>query len=156
MLDNSKKYSFMVKCKTDYIEDTDCYWSAGESYECQTDDFITFEIETNLNTVGLVGKGYLCNDFDEYFETSFRINELPFPSQWLSPELRDSIFREVWAENVKEDVIAHAKDIGVSLSDEDMNAMADDIAYRYVYEGEYDCNCDYWSNLESHINQYPT
>lgn len=142
------KHVFEVTCIQDYIEDGECYWSEGNKYICKTNDFITFEINTNLDTVGLVGKNYLCDNFDEYFETSFRITELPCPAKWLSEKLRDEIYRDVWKEHVKEDILTHAEDIDEDIDDEDAEMLAE----RYVYEGDYDCNLDYWANIENLID----
>jgi len=143
----SKIYEFEVTCKEDYVEDAECYWSKGKSYHCQTKNFKTFEIDTNVNTVGCVGEGYLCNDFHEYFETDFRIKSLPFGIEWFSDELRDAIYRNVWKEHVMEDIEAHAEDIDVELSNDEIEVLAE----RYVYEGDYDCNLDYWQNIENLI-----
>lgn len=60
---------------------------------------------------------------------------------------RDKIYREVWKEHVMEDIRSHAEDMEVELSNDDI----DDIAERYVYNGDYECNLSYWQNIENLI-----
>ena len=64
-------------------------------------------------------------------------------------QYRDSVYREVWAEHVKEDAAARAKDTGIEIDNEGLSM----VAYRYV-QGDYDCNLDYWSNLDNLIWEY--
>ena len=61
---------YTVRCKKDYVEDGDCYWSEGKEYKCTETDNGTYEIETNFGGTGAVGNDYLVDDFDEYFEKS--------------------------------------------------------------------------------------
>lgn len=56
-----------VRCKQDYVEGDECYWTAGREYECKMRDG-NYEIETNLGNIGVVGEGYVLDNFDEYFE----------------------------------------------------------------------------------------
>ena len=144
-------YNFEVTCINDYMEDDEVgeIWSAGQTYKCSTKDFKTFEIDTNQNTIGIIGPGYLLttDDFEEYFEVKTGI-DLDIPTQFLSYKTRDNIYREVWAEHVRQDVECFAKDNGLELSDEDIS----DIADLYVYNGKYDCNLSYWENIQSLIN----
>lgn len=70
--------------------------------------------------------------------------------QNVSPEMKDALYRSVWHEHVQDDVRGHMEGTGYDLSDYDLSE--DEItliADRYVYEGEYDCNCSYWDNLEA-------
>ena len=72
-------------------------------------------------------------------------NELKKKVDALSPQERDDIYRYLWSEHVRSDVKAKLKEY------EDLKATEeeiDNIVYRYVYQGEYDCNKDYWANLE--------
>ena len=65
----------------------------------------------------------------------------------LNYDQKDFIYRSVWAEHVKEDVHSICEDEGydeVYTPD-----MAEKIAYRYVFEGDYDCNLSYWQNLKN-------
>lgn len=144
-------YNFEVTCINDYMEDDEVgeIWSAGQTYKCSTKDFKTFEIDTNQNTIGIIGPGYLLatDDFKEYFEVTTGI-DCPIPTEFLSYKSRDDIYRHVWKEHVAEDVRSHIEDTDVELSDDDI----DEIAEIYVYNGKYDCNLSYWQNLDNLIN----
>lgn len=54
-------------CIQTYVEDDNEYWTEGRVYEFSQNCDI-YEIETNLGGVGKVGKGYMCDRFEEYFE----------------------------------------------------------------------------------------
>jgi len=87
----------------------------------------------------------------------------------LKPYRKDELYRYLWVNHVKEDVrtvleedvrtvleedvraILEEYDVPY-LSDDDFDALIDDCANRFVYNGEYDCNTDYWSNLEALID----
>lgn len=65
----------------------------------------------------------------------------------LNYDQKDYIYRKVWAEHVSEDVHSLCKDEGydeVYTPD-----IAEQIAYRYAFEGDYDCNLSYWQNLKN-------
>ena len=65
----------------------------------------------------------------------------------LNYDQKDYIYRKVWAEHVSEDVRSLCKDEGydeVYTPD-----IAERIAYRYAFEGDYDCNLPYWQNLKN-------
>lgn len=79
--------------------------------------------------------------------TNFRTD---VPIEYLSETAKDAIYRQVWAEHVKEDVKARLRYRGIELTEDAVG----DIAYRYVYEGQYDCNFSYWDNLDNHIDRY--
>lgn len=63
--------------------------------------------------------------------------------------VKDQIYRHLWKQHVTEDVRAHMQDMGVELTEDEI----DFAAYRYVYEGNYDCNLSYWDNIENNINE---
>lgn len=72
----------------------------------------------------------------------------------LKPHRKDELYRYLWVNHVKEDVRTVLEEYGVPyLSDDDFETMIDDCANRFVYNGEYDCNTDYWSNLEALIDR---
>ena len=60
---------------------------------------------------------------------------------------KDAIYRAVWFERVAEDVESYAED-NYLLTDDIISGIAD----AFVYEGDYDCNLDYWTNIENLIN----
>ena len=61
----------------------------------------------------------------------------------------EAIYRKVWKKHVIEDVNSYLDGIGITLTDEDV----DKVAQMYVYEGDYDCNLSYWQNLENLIRE---
>ena len=52
----------------------------------------------------------------------------------LSAIEKDKIYRMVWAEHVTDDILSHAEDMGVEISKEDAEILAES----YVCDGEYD------------------
>lgn len=67
----------------------------------------------------------------------------------LSSYEQDRIYRYLWSQHVREDVISHAENIGIGLDD----GIIDTIVDRYVERGDYDCNLDYWTNIENLIEE---
>lgn len=147
-----KDYKFNVTCICDYMEDDETgeVWTKGRTYECQTSDFQTFKIRTNQNTTGIIGPGYLIEteEFDEYFETDFRL-DLTVPTKWLSYAIKNRIYDEIRKERVIEDIESYIKDEDIKLSDDEINSIAE----QYV-DGKYnDCNIAYWDNIHKLISQ---
>jgi len=67
----------------------------------------------------------------------------------LSSYEQDRIYRYLWSQHVREDIISHAENIGIGLDD----GIIDTIVDRYVERGDYDCNLDYWTNIENLIEE---
>ena len=67
----------------------------------------------------------------------------------LSSYEQDRIYRYLWSQRVREDVISHAENVGIRLDD----GIIDTIVDRYVERGDYDCNLDYWTNIENLIEE---
>lgn len=63
-------------------------------------------------------------------------------------KFKDDIYRQLWADAVEEDIKSYSKEIDINLTAEQIVAAAK----RYV-NGDYDCNLDYWSNIESVIRR---
>ena len=62
----------------------------------------------------------------------------------------DYIYRKLWANHLKEDIISRLKDnfSWLEYSDNDI----EECAKRYAFEGDYDdCNCTYWDNIDAII-----
>lgn len=61
----------------------------------------------------------------------------------------DYIYRKLWANHLKEDIISRIKDnfSWLEYSDNDI----EECAKRYAFEGDYDCNCTYWDNIDAII-----
>ncbi len=61
----------------------------------------------------------------------------------LSGSERDDIYRALWFDHVAEDVTNLLEENESEINDDIVSAIAE----RYVYDGDYDCNLDYWTNL---------
>lgn len=64
----------------------------------------------------------------------------------------DYIYRRLWANHVKEDVISRIKDDFTFLKYDDSDI--EECARRYVFDGDYDCNWTYWDNIDAIIYDY--
>lgn len=62
---------------------------------------------------------------------------------------KDDLYRYLWAEHVKEDVESFAENIDIDIDDD----IVEQVVYRYVYCGDYDCNLNYWTNIENLIKE---
>lgn len=72
----------------------------------------------------------------------------------LKPYRKDELYRYLWVNHVRKDVRTILEEYDVPyLSDDDFDALIDDCANRFVYNGEYDCNTDYWTNLDALIDR---
>lgn len=69
----------------------------------------------------------------------------------LSDNICDDIYRAVRFDYVCEDIrcMAESRMEDGDISDEIVKAAAN----LYVYEGDYDCNDDYWTQLEKVVNE---
>lgn len=68
----------------------------------------------------------------------------------LSPSQLEYIYSEVRIQHVAEDIKARLIDLSLSMTQDDI----EDAARRYVENGDYDCNLDYWSNIDNLIDDY--
>lgn len=68
----------------------------------------------------------------------------------LSAEQQDYIYRAVWFKHVVEDVAGRLEER--NIPDED-DSIKNNVAQRYVYQGDYDCNLSYWDNIDNLINE---
>lgn len=64
---------------------------------------------------------------------------------------RDDLYRYLWFDYVRRDVLDYI-DGSIDVStlkdpDTDIDTLADIVAERYVYDGDYDCNISYWDNI---------
>ena len=71
----------------------------------------------------------------------------------LSSTERDELYRYLWSDYVRNDVREHLSRDDIGLSDEDVNAIVEDVVEYYVYNGEYDCELSYWDNIS--LSQTP-
>jgi hypothetical protein len=67
----------------------------------------------------------------------------------LNHSTLDHIYRMLWADHVKEDVISRIEDnfSWLKYSDEDI----EECAKRYAFNSDYDCNRTYWDNIDAII-----
>lgn len=65
----------------------------------------------------------------------------------LTAQQEDEIYRKVWFGYVCTDIRSRLKETDEELTDDQIEYAAQ----RYVYEGDYDCNCSYWDNIDSVI-----
>lgn len=67
----------------------------------------------------------------------------------LSPKEKDVLYRKLWFEHVLEDVQSFAETEDLEITDE----IAKQVADRYVYNGDYDCNLSYWDNINNLVKE---
>lgn len=74
----------------------------------------------------------------------------------LSYEEKDLLYRKLWYDYVLEDVKEVIEDSDISIKNPDK--IAKEIARKYVYDGDYDCELSYWNNIEillqKEVNEY--
>ena len=63
----------------------------------------------------------------------------------------DALYRLLWSGHVKEDIVSFAEDH--EIPENLLYAVLDTVADRYVYEGDYDCNLSYWSNIDNLLKE---
>ena len=61
-------YTRKVLCKESYWENDDQFWTEDKVYDANKNLDGTWTIETDFGTEGMVGRGYMLDDFNEYFE----------------------------------------------------------------------------------------
>lgn len=76
----------------------------------------------------------------------------------LEPKDKDALYRYLWEDYVKKDVIQRFEEEFSDENDDDMTEekvddIADIVVEHYVYEGDYDCNLSYWTNIDNLINE---
>lgn len=63
----------------------------------------------------------------------------------LSSAQKDLIYRKLWYDHVLEDVNSNFANVPDDIKEE--------VARRYVYDGDYDCNRSYWDNLQLLVDE---
>lgn len=81
-------------------------------------------------------------------ELKNKIDAMPY-------EDRDAIYRYLWAQKVHEDVISQIKqDPNLEgMTEEEYDQLTDKVIERYVYDCDYNCETDYWTNLDTLIDE---
>ena len=70
---------------------------------------------------------------------------------------KDDIYRMVWFDRVCEDVhsfLTSEYNGDVPTDTYEYDALIRDVANAYVYNGDYDCNTDYWTQIWSLVDKY--
>ena len=67
----------------------------------------------------------------------------------MSSYEQDQIYRYLWAQHVREAVESLCDEEEIELNDGNIDLIVE----KYVYEGKYDCNLSYWTNLENLIDE---
>jgi len=76
---------------------------------------------------------------------------------FMSATQRDDIYRMVWFDYVCDDVesyLANEYNGDVPTDEEEFDGLVRDIANAYVYNGDYNCNVDYWTQIWSLVDKY--
>ncbi len=70
-------------------------------------------------------------------------------------DVKDAVYRLLWQEHVKEDVVTQFEEDEryESMSEENIEALADQCSHRFCFDGDYDCNLDHWSNIQNLIDE---
>jgi len=139
--------TFNIICLLDVIFKEACYWTKGRIYSCQTSNFNMFLVESNFGNTELIGKNCFLEDFFAHFEANYKIESLPFAMTFLSDKVKDEIYRSELKQHTAEDVRARIEDTSVKLDE----CQIENVAHRYAYEGDYDCNLSYWDNIDNLI-----
>ncbi len=72
----------------------------------------------------------------------------------MDPQVRDAVYRLLWSEYVKEAIKSQINedDRFDDIDDESIEALAERCSDRYCIEGDYDCNLEYWTNIQNLID----
>lgn len=68
---------------------------------------------------------------------------------FLTGQQKDTLYRKLWYGHVCNDICTRLEETEKELTD----AQIDYAARQYVYEGDYDCNCSYWTNIDNVIDK---
>lgn len=73
----------------------------------------------------------------------------------IPENLRDWVYRQLWAEHVREDVESQVEQLPYyeDITDEEYETLVGNVVERYVYQGDYDCNMSYWNNIDALIEE---
>lgn len=67
----------------------------------------------------------------------------------LTGSERDALYRFLWADYMREDVIGYCEENNISYDDN----LVEAIVNLYVYHGEYSCELSYWDNIDALIGK---
>lgn len=110
-------------------------------YKAYMPDFLEEQYQ-NLTYIGENSAALYNNGEDVYL---WEIIEVKLD---LSEDDKDNIYREKWVQSVIDDVRAYAESEDIELTDKQVT----EVANLYV-NGKYDCNVDYWTNIQSLVDK---
>ncbi len=70
----------------------------------------------------------------------------------LDPIMKDALYRKLWFDHVREDCEGRFKDGTHMLKSASYDKVMDRAARSYVYDCDYDCTLDYWTNIDDILN----
>ena len=112
-----------------------------KAYKAHKPDFLEEQYQ-NLTYIGENSAALYNNGEDVYL---WEIIEVKLD---LSEDDKDNIYREKWVQSVIDDVRAYAESEDIELTDKQVT----EVANLYV-DGKYDCNVDYWTNIQSLVDK---
>lgn len=126
----------------------EAYFQDGGTYKC------TIEIKNKKLQFTFHGKNGECVTTENYPAEIFKTDEESAESlaaimSALPATITDKSYRTLWMPHVSEDVLS---EYGDEINDD--KDAADLIAEWYCMDGDYDCNLNYWSQLEALVNRY--
>jgi hypothetical protein len=75
----------------------------------------------------------------------------------ILPKERELIYRIVHKNYVSQDVLNRIREkhdlYTNDLTDEELKPLCDEVAEMYVFNGDYDCNLPYWSNIDALLDE---
>lgn len=110
-------------------------------YKAYMPDFLEEQYQ-NLTYIGENSAALYNNGEDVYL---WEIIEVKLD---LSEDDKDNIYREKWVQSVIDDVRAYTESEDIELTDKQVT----EVANLYV-DGKYDCNVDYWTNIQSLVDK---
>lgn len=89
-----------------------------------------------------------------YFGSKIDISKLSSSELFtlMTDTQKDDIYRMVWSDYVEEDVRG-VLDEREDLTEEERDAIIEDVVNGYVYNGDYDCTLSYWDNINNLIEK---
>jgi hypothetical protein len=159
-----KFYEDKVLCDADYASGEDIRLSKwiGEEYTldeteglllwleteygCQIKDLIDFDGSLKMLNEKIEGRQGMS--VNETYKQAEKVIE------GLNPNVADAVYRLLWKEHVIKDVKTQLEQDERSehMSEESYDALASQCAERYCMQTDYDCNLDYWTNIQNLID----
>ena len=75
---------------------------------------------------------------------SYNINKI---MEKLKPSEKDELYKELWFEHIKKDVVVFASSNHIPVNSQ----IADAVAKNLVFQSGYDFNQSYWDNIKSQL-----